>query len=358
MPRRPPIAMIPLDPTIHRLLTPARRPDGRVVGRYAPSPTGDLHLGNLRTALAAWADCRRRGGIFILRIEDLDAPRTIAGAEARLLDDLCWLGMDWDEGPDVGGPAGPYRQSERRAIYGAALAALTATGLTYFCTCSRKVLKEQALRAGFGRSERLVGEDADGEDAAGEGTADAGPEDGAASAPHRPDGIVYPGLCRNRPAALQKAHPAGASVRFRVDGDPVIEFDDLCLGRRRYDLRSLCGDFIIRRRDGLWAYQLACAVDDALMGVTHVLRGEDLVTSTPRQIALMRALAAATGRGGLSDVPTYGHLPLVLDETGRRMCKRDGSCSLRALREAGLTQTQARGLIERLPLTRPASLPA
>jgi glutamyl-tRNA synthetase len=131
-----------------------------------------------------------------------------------------------------------------------------------------------------------------------------------------------------------RAHPAGAAVRFRIGSNPMVTFTDLRLGPQEFDLGALCGDFVIRRRDGLWAYQLACAVDDALMGVTHALRGEDLLTSTPRQIALMRALGWQP--------PQYAHVPLVLDETGKRMSKRDGSQSLRQLREAGMSRDAAR----------------
>lgn len=283
----------PMDPLPQPVCRSPRGP----VGRYAPSPTGDLHLGNLRTALLAWDAIRRQGGVFILRIEDIDAPRTVPGAEARMLDDLRWLGIDWDEGPDVGGPAGPYRQSERGGIYAAALERLEAAGRTFLCTCSRRDLRE-------------------------------------ASAPHGEDGPIYPGTCRGRDPAEQRRHPAGAAVRLRIDTEPVVEFRDAFAGPGRYDLRELCGDFIIRRRDGLWAYQLACAVDDALMGVTDVLRGRDLLSSTPRQLAVMRALGQPE--------PAYAHVPLVLDGEGRRMCKRDGSQSLRALREAGLTPQQAR----------------
>ena len=279
-------------------------PRERSVGRYAPSPTGDLHLGNLRTALEAWRDCRRRGGIFILRVEDIDLPRTVPGAEERMLDDLRWLGIDWDEGPDVGGPAGPYRQSERGDIYQAALERLESAGRTYLCTCSRKDLRE-------------------------------------ASAPHGPEGPVYSGTCRGADPAIQHEHPSGAAVRLKIDSPATIRFEDLRLGPQAIDLETLCGDFIVKRRDGLWAYQLACALDDALMGVTHVVRGEDLLSSTPRQIAVMQAL-------GLP-IPQYLHVPLVLDGDGNRMCKRDGSCSLRSLREAGWTPEAAREAIWNQP---------
>lgn len=281
---------MPLNPLIRR----------QPAGRYAPSPTGDLHLGNLRTALLAWEQCRAMGGVFILRIEDIDAPRNVPDSEARLLEDLRWLGLDWDEGPDMGGPAGSYRQSERSVIYEAALAELDRRGMTYLCTCSRKDLRE-------------------------------------ASAPHGPEGTIYPGTCRSCDPAAQRAHPSGAAVRYRIDSAPMVEFDDLFMGRQAFDLRELSGDFVVRRRDGLWAYQLACAVDDALMGVTHVIRGADLVTSTPRQIAILRAL-------GLP-VPQYGHVPLVADAAGARMSKRDGSASLRELRRNGISPEQARELI-------------
>ncbi len=278
------------------------------VGRYAPSPTGDLHPGNLRTALLAWRDIRERGGTFILRIEDIDGPRTVAGSEGRIVEDLRWLGMDWDEGPDTGGPAGPYRQSERGEIYEAALGELMNRGLAYACTCSRKDLRE-------------------------------------ASAPHGPEGPVYPGTCRNRDAATRTGP---ASARFRVDAHPVVGFTDAAAGPQVFDLETLCGDFVIRRRDGLWAYQLACAVDDALMGVTRVVRGADLLTSTPRQIAILRALDLP--------VPEFTHVPLVADAEGRRMGKRDGSVSLRALRACGMTPGEARTHIMGLPLLTDSSV--
>lgn len=272
---------------------PIRR--DRPVGRYAPSPTGDLHLGNIRTALVAWQSIRRQGGIFILRVEDIDRPRTVAGAEEQMLDDLRWLGIDWDEGPDVGGPAGPYRQSDRDAIYEAALAKLEAAGLTFPCTCSRKDLRE-------------------------------------ASAPHGDEGPVHLG-CR-RPVRSERD---GASIRFRAGLDPIVEFVDRFRGPQKFNLDELCGEFVIRRRDGLWAYQLACAVDDALMGVSEVVRGGDLLTSTPRQIAIMRAM-------GLP-IPAYEHIELVIDGDGKRMCKRDGSRSIRSLREQGMSPESAREVI-------------
>ena len=286
------------------ILTPVVR--DRAVGRYAPSPTGDLHPGNLCTALLAREDCARHDGLFILRVEDIDIPRTVAGSEARMLDDLRWLGMDWHEGPDCGGPASPYRQSERSAVYEAALAVLEARGLTYPCTCSRKELQ------------------------------------GNASAPHGPEGPAYRGTCRHADPELQRRHPAGAAVRFRVDADPLVRIVDELAGTHEFDLRTLCGDFVIRRRDGLWAYQFACAVDDALMGVTRVVRGADLLSSAARQVALMRALGWPP--------PVYRHVPLVLDAAGQRMSKRDGSLSLRALRDSGMTRGDVLVMLRSLPV--------
>ena len=279
-----------------RFLTPVSRTSA--VGRYAPSPTGDLHLGNLSTACAAWEDCRARNGVFIMRIEDIDGPRNVAGSEERILDDLCWLGIDWDEGPDVGGPAGPYRQSERNDIYLAALRALIEEDLVYPCTCSRRDLQ------------------------------------GDAAAPHGPEGPIYPGTCSESTMKLDGPLPTEAALRFRVDRDPLVRIEDEMMGTHEFDLRALCGDFVIRRRDGLWAYQFACAVDDALMGVTRVVRGADLLTSAPRQVALMRALGWTP--------PQYSHVPLVLDEEGHRMSKRDGSQTIAQWREAGVTPQQAR----------------
>ncbi len=251
-------------------------------GRFAPSPTGPMHLGTARTALLGWLRARALGGAFVLRMEDLDAPRVRAGAAQAMLDDLRWLGLDWDEGPDVGGPFGPYTQSEKLARYAEVLAALAP--FTYPCTCSRKEIAELA------------------------------------SAPHEGE-PAYPGTCREGPS-----HPGReAAVRFRMP-EPPPSFDDVVLGR----IEGVGhGDFVLARRDGLLAYQLACVVDDHDMRITEVLRGEDLVASTPRQIALYRALGW--------DVPAFAHVPLVLGPDGARLAKRHGAIALAELRAAGRT---------------------
>lgn len=272
----------------------------RVVGRFAPSPTGDLHLGNVRTALVAWLAARAAGGRVLMRTEDLDLPRCLPGAEGRILAELGWLGFDWDEGPDVGGPHAPYRQSERAVLFTAALHRLAAAGHLYACTCSRKDLASLA---------RL------------------------ASAPHGPgdDGPVYPGTCRDRglPLELDAVPPPGGRVpalRFRVAAGQV-GFDDQIAGSFAQDVARDVGDFVVRRADGVLAYQLAVVVDDAAMGVNQVVRGADLLDSTPRQIQLLQALAAP--------IPRYAHVPLVLDAQGRRLAKRDAATAIRALREGG-----------------------
>jgi glutamyl-tRNA synthetase len=257
-----------------------------IVGRYAPSPTGRLHLGNARTALLAWLQVRAAGGRFVMRVEDLDPQRSKAEHEQRQLDDLRWLGLDWDEGPDVGGPHGPYRQSERAPLYAAALATLD----TYPCTCTRKELRETA------------------------------------SAPHGAE-PVYPGTCAGGPSQPSRLAAGLASLRWRTPPGSVC-FVDRLLGQRCWDVREEVGDFVLRRADGAWAYQLAVVVDDAAMQVNEVLRGADLWESTPRQILLQRSLGLAT--------PGYTHVPLVLGPDGEKLNKRHGAPDLSALREAGV----------------------
>lgn len=250
-------------------------------GRYAPSPTGRLHLGNARTALLAWLDMRSRGGVMVLRIEDNDFTRARPELERRLIDDLEWMGLDWDEGPGMGGSFGPYRQSERDEVYAAALARLD----TYVCTCTRAELRALPTMGATGE-------------------------------------VVYPGTCREGPR-----HPGRpGAIRWRVPAGEV-GFVDRVLGPYRQRVAAEVGDFVLRRADGAWAYQLAVVVDDGAMRIDQVLRGADLLDSTPRQILLQRALGLPT--------PDYAHVPLILGPGGAKLSKRDGAPDLSALREAG-----------------------
>jgi glutamyl-tRNA synthetase len=274
-------------------------------GRFAPSPTGDLHLGGARTALVAWLAARSGGGRFVLRMEDLDGPRVVPGAAGRILEDLRALGLDWDEGPDVGGARGPYRQSERTALYASAVERLAAAGRLFPCSCSR---------ADLGRAARA-----------------------APSAPHGPadDGPRYPGTCRARSDGEARA-PRGSdgrrpALRFRVD-EGEVEFADGVRGAVRSEPAHEVGDFVVRRADGLHAYQLAVVVDDAAMGVTDVVRGDDLLSSTGRQLLLYRAL-------GLPP-PRFAHLPLVLGPDLQRLSKRHGAISVRACMSNGISATR------------------
>ena len=265
-------------------------------GRYAPSPTGRLHLGNARTALLAWLDARSRGGAFLLRIEDLDSARVPAGAEAALLDDLAWLGLDWDEGPDRGGPFAPYRQSERTADYDAAIDLLLAAGRAFPCACSRADVAR------------------------------------AAQAPHEADedGPRYPGTCRGLPPdevrARATAQGRATAIRF-AGGGARVDFVDQVHGHVAGDPAGV-DDFVLRRADGTAAYQLAVVVDDAAMGVTRVVRGDDLLRSTPRQLALYDALALPA--------PTFAHVPLVLTPSGERLAKRTRPEAVADLRARGI----------------------
>ena len=261
-------------------------------GRYAPSPTGDLHLGNASTALLAWLSVRGAGGAFVVRVEDLDAPRTRPGAVERCLEDLAWMGLDWDEGPDRGGPHAPYVQSERRARYEAAFFRLRGTGSVYPCFCSRK-------------------------DAA-----------AAASAPQEPgDEAPYSGRCRDLPPGEAEARLAQGvrhAWRFRVEGD-APGFTDRVMGTVP---PRPAGDFVVRRSDGIPAYQLAVVVDDAAMQIGEVVRGNDLLASTPRQLLLYRALGLPA--------PSFAHVPLWLGPDGARLSKRHAGTALRELRQGGM----------------------
>ena len=259
------------------------------VGRFAPSPSGRIHLGNILCCLLAWLSAKQQGGKVVLRIEDLDTARCPRRYAEQMLADLRWLGLDWDEGPLTGGPDGPYYQSERTALYEAALEKLTAQGLVYPCFCTRAELH-------------------------------------AASAPHRSDGqTVYAGTCRrlSPEERAQRAAVRSPAMRLAV---PQEEwgFTDGHMGQYTENLARSCGDFLLRRSDGMFAYQLAVVVDDAAMGVTEVVRGADLLSSTPRQLLLYRLL-------GLTP-PEFYHFPLLLDSGGRRLSKRDGSLGLEALR--------------------------
>ena len=252
-------------------------------GRYAPSPSGRMHLGNLLCCLLAWLSAKSKGGQVLLRIEDLDAARCPLRYAESIVDDLAWLGLAAD------GPQPPVYQSERAAVYQQFYDRLAAKGLVYPCFCSRSQLH-------------------------------------AASAPHRSDGqVVYPGTCRGlTPEEIaEKARRKAPAWRVRVP-DEEIAFTDGHLGPYRENLARDCGDFYLRRADGVFAYQLAVVVDDALMGVTEVVRGADLLSSTPRQLWLYREL-------GLQ-APQFYHLPLLLDHEGRRLSKRDGDQSLENLR--------------------------
>lgn len=257
-------------------------------GRYAPSPSGDLHLGNLRTALLAWLFARSTGRKFLMRIEDLDRARD-AGSAADQLTDLSRLGLDWD-GDEV-------LQTGRADAHAAAIRQLDDAGLTYECTCTRRDILA------------------------------------APTAPHAPPG-AYPGTCRDRTPAEQAAAraaiaPRRPAVRLRVpDGSEAPSFLDLVLGEVHGDI----DDFVLQRGDGVVAYNLAVVVDDAAMGIDQIVRGEDLAPSTPRQIILQRLLA-------LPSPPqvTYAHVPLVLGPTGERLAKRDGAVTLRQLEAGGVT---------------------
>jgi glutamyl-Q tRNA(Asp) synthetase len=250
-------------------------------GRFAPSPTGPLHLGSLVAAVGSWLFARRESGRWLLRMEDLDTPRVVAGSADEILRALERYGLTWD-GEVV-------HQSQRIALYGDALATLRAMNVVYDCGCSRADLARTAS-APLGRE------------------------------------AVYPGTCRDGLSAGRVAR----AVRFRTSHE-VITFDDMLRGRVEEDVAAATGDFVVRRADSVYAYQLAVVVDDAAQNVTQVVRGADLLTSTARQIALQRALGLQT--------PTYAHLPLVLNPDGSKLGKRDGALPLPSLDENRVRET-------------------
>jgi glutamyl-tRNA synthetase len=263
-----------------------------------------LHLGGARTALVAWLDARSHNGPLVLRVEDLDQPRAQPGVEARIAEDLRWLGLDWDEGPDVGGDYTPYRQSEKLARYAEVLAQLVTEGRAYPCFCSRR---EIAL---------------------------------ASLAPHGPsdDGPRYPGTCRKltRVQVAERARRRRPSIRLRVEAD-TVEWNDRLHGERSDDVSQQVGDFVLRRADLVPAYQLAVSIDDGEMRISDVVRADDLLPSTARQLLIFRALGWQP--------PRYLHAPLMLGPDGVRLSKRHGAVGVRAARAAGLPASQVIGTL-------------
>ena len=283
-------------------------------GRLAPSPTGYLHVGHARTFWTAFQRARATGGTLVMRMEDLDPDRCRASYAEAAIEDLRWLGIRWQEGPDKGGPFAPYLQSRRLGVYVDAWRRLVHSGYLYPCRCSRKDL-ENALAAPHESA-------APGAERGGHGHAQVEPLD---------DEPVYPGTCRppqDIGPTADELH-GGINWRFRVPDGKVVEFQDGNLGRLRFEAGRDFGDFVVWRRDGVPGYQLACVADDAAMGITEVVRGADLLKSTARQILLNRAL-------GFQD-PAWFHCSLVVDHNGRRLAKRHDALSLRALRQQGLT---------------------
>jgi glutamyl-tRNA synthetase len=266
--------------------------------RLAPSPTGALHIGNARTFLINWLLARQNGWKILLRIEDLDGPRIKPQFAEQAIDDLLWIGIDWDKGP--------FYQSARLNEYAKVVQQLMGSGQAYPCICTRKEVES------------------------------------AASAPHAEDGAaVYPGTCRGRFASVTEAAAfAGRppAVRFEVP-DEIVTWTDQFAGPQQCDAARELGDFVIAKADGTPAYQLAVVVDDLAAGVTHVVRGDALLDSTPRQILLYRAL------GHHADIPSYYHLPLVVGADGRRLAKRHGDTRLSSYRDSGVSAAEVLNLL-------------
>ena len=262
-----------------------------VCGRFAPSPTGRMHLGNVFSALLSWLSARAQGGTWLLRIEDIDPQRSRHEYADMLVDDLQWLGLEWD--------GEPCWQSRRGDIYAHYLQQLTDAGLTYPCYCTRADIL-------------------------------------ATQAPHESDGrVVYKGTCRNLPPGSRKG-PAALRMKVPEEGRGIVTFTDGHYGTHTVDLTTQCGDFIVRRKDGAWAYQLAVVVDDALMGINEVVRGRDLLLSSPQQIYLALQLGFTP--------PRFTHLPLLCNTAGQRLSKRDKSLDMGCLRQR-FTPNQIIGLL-------------
>lgn len=287
-------------------------------GRFAPSPTGRMHLGNVYAALISWLSARASGGCWLLRIEDLDPQRSKLQYARLIEDDLCWLGLDWDEGGvDALGPSGPYCQSLRSDYYRDALEKLKKTGYTYPCFCTRADIM-------------------------------------ATQAPHQTDGrIIYGGTCRPALPAIIPDVAAPHATRLCVPNSD-IRFTDRIFGPQCVNLAKECGDFVLRRADGAWAYQLAVVVDDGLMGVTEVIRGCDLLLSAAQQIYLYNMLDLPS--------PEFAHLPLLCNKNGQRLSKRDSSLSMEHMRQHMTAEeiigkaAYCAGLTEKYTPCRPAEL--
>ena len=284
-------------------------------GRYAPSPTGDLHLGGASTALLAWLSIRAQEGGFVMRLEDLDQPRVKPGAAERILEDLAWLGLDWDEGPGLHGPHAPYEQSRRGALYQEAFSRLVECERVYPCFCSRKDIAM------------------------------------AASAPQAPgEEARYPGTCRELgpgEAAGRVQQGQRHAWRFRVERQQRPVFVDRLRGL--WGTHIPPGDFVVQRSDGVAAYQLAVVVDDDAMLITEVVRGDDLLASTARQLLLYDALGHTP--------PSFAHVPLLLGADGERMSKRHEGVTIRELREIGLHAEEIVGRLAHLVGLRPGPEP-